>query len=97
MPKTVEYLQVTSLIPGLFVISPIRFQISSCFPVNYGLQFSAFSKKPLSNPVKAPQSNRCIQKSIKKQSKALLKHLASLLFPIFQQRFYAFHNLNLVL
>ena len=93
MPKTVEYLQVTSLIPGLFVISPIRFQISSCFPVNYGLQFSAFSKKPFSNPVKAPQSNRCI----KKQSIALLKHLASLLFPIIQQRFYAFHNLNLVL
>lgn len=97
MPKIVEYLQVTSLFPGLFVISPIRFQLSNCFSVKYGLQFSADSKKLFSSPAKAPKSKRFIQKSMKKRLKALRKHSASQLFLIFQQRFHSFPNLNLVL
>jgi hypothetical protein len=97
MPEIFEYLLVPSLIPGLFVISPIRFQLSNCFSVKYGLQFSAGSKKLSCSPVKARQSKRFIQKSTKKRLKALRKHSASLLFLIFQQRFHSFPNLNLVL
>ena len=62
MPKIFEYHQVTSLVPGLFVISPIRFPISICIPVKYNLQFSGFLKKSLSDPVKASQSKRFVQK-----------------------------------
>lgn len=69
MPEIVDYPQVTNLIPGLFVISPIRFPISSCFSVKYGLQFSVYPKKPFSNPVKAHQSKRFFRKALKSGQK----------------------------